>query len=181
MKHTFLILFTMSLLSLYACVEGEKKQDVEVKTPEEVKKETEEIPDAFDAEFTDGMVGKVFQNYLEVHTSLVNSDLEEAKNAASNLAEAFGQEQAELKQAAQSMAEADNLDVFRTSFSRFTTLVEPLLKESVSQGTIYKQYCPMAFDDKGAYWFSDAEEIRNPYFGDEMLTCGNVEETITKK
>lgn len=181
MKHIFLTLATMALLNFSSCVEGEQKQEVEVKTPEEVKKETKETPDSFDAEFKDGMVGKVFQNYLEVRTSLVNSDLDDAKTAASNLAQAFNQERAELKQTAQAMAEAESLDDFRTHFSEFTTQVEPLLKESVSSGTIYKQYCPMAFDNEGAYWFSDAEEIRNPYFGDEMLTCGNVEETITKK
>ncbi len=36
----------------------------------------------------------------------------------------------------------------------------------------YYQYCPMAFDDKGAYWISDTKAIRNPYFGDMMLKCG---------
>jgi Cu(I)/Ag(I) efflux system membrane fusion protein len=36
----------------------------------------------------------------------------------------------------------------------------------------------MAFNDKGAYWLSDKEAIRNPYFGDKMLTCGSVEETL---
>ena len=30
----------------------------------------------------------------------------------------------------------------------------------------------MAFNNEGAYWLSDAEQIRNPYFGDKMLTCG---------
>lgn len=39
---------------------------------------------------------------------------------------------------------------------------------------IYLEFCPMAFDDKGAYWISDSKEIRNPYFGDKMLTCGVV-------
>lgn len=34
------------------------------------------------------------------------------------------------------------------------------------------QYCPMAFGNKGAYWFSETEEKRNPYFGDMMLKCG---------
>jgi Cu(I)/Ag(I) efflux system membrane fusion protein len=49
----------------------------------------------------------------------------------------------------------------------------------ISKDTLYVQHCPMAFDDNGADWLSDAEEIRNPYFGDVMLKCGLVEETIT--
>lgn len=44
--------------------------------------------------------------------------------------------------------------------------------------TIYYQYCPMAFNDKGAYWLSNADSIMNPYFGKKMLTCGEVKETL---
>ncbi|NCU05676.1 MAG: DUF3347 domain-containing protein [Chitinophagaceae bacterium] len=44
--------------------------------------------------------------------------------------------------------------------------------------TIYYQYCPMAFNDKGAYWLSSADSIMNPYFGKKMLTCGEVKETL---
>lgn len=43
---------------------------------------------------------------------------------------------------------------------------------------IYYQYCPMAFDNKGAYWLSDKAIIRNPYFGDQMLECGEVKDTL---
>ena len=45
--------------------------------------------------------------------------------------------------------------------------------------TVYYQYCPMADDDRGGYWLSNEKEIRNPYFGDMMMTCGEVRETIT--
>ena len=43
---------------------------------------------------------------------------------------------------------------------------------------VYLQYCPMAFNDQGGYWLSDKKEIRNPYFGDMMLKCGEVKRTI---
>ena len=46
--------------------------------------------------------------------------------------------------------------------------------------TLYKQYCPMAFNDQGAYWLSKEEEVFNPYFGDLMLHCGYVQETISQ-
>jgi hypothetical protein len=51
-------------------------------------------------------------------------------------------------------------------------------KTKLGTGVIYKQFCPMAFDNKGAYWLSSNEEIMNPYFGDKMLHCGKVEETV---
>lgn len=38
----------------------------------------------------------------------------------------------------------------------------------------YLQHCPMAFDDRGADWISEADTILNPYFGDKMLKCGVV-------
>ncbi len=46
---------------------------------------------------------------------------------------------------------------------------------------IYIQECPMAGDNKGAVWLSKEEEIRNPYFGEQMLTCGSVIDTLKKK
>jgi membrane fusion protein, copper/silver efflux system len=39
-------------------------------------------------------------------------------------------------------------------------------------------FCPMAFDDTGGYWLQVGREIANPYFGDEMLRCGVVRETV---
>lgn len=169
------------LVGLPSCNSGGKNQEVEINTPEEVQKQKEEKPDYFDAAFKDGMVGKVFNNYLEIEASLVRSDLDDAKAAASNLAESFTQERAALKSIAQQMAEAENIEDFRKHFSDFTEEVEPLLTESISEGSIYKQFCPMAFDNAGAYWFSDAEEIKNPYFGEKMLRCGSTKKVITKK
>ena len=39
---------------------------------------------------------------------------------------------------------------------------------------IYYFYCPM----KDSYWLSNAAEVKNPYFGKQMLSCGTVKETI---
>jgi hypothetical protein len=49
-----------------------------------------------------------------------------------------------------------------------------------ASGSIYVQYCPMANEGKGGYWLSSQEEIMNPYYGDDMLHCGEVKETIAK-
>jgi hypothetical protein len=39
---------------------------------------------------------------------------------------------------------------------------------------LYLQYCPM----KKAAWLSSDKQIRNPYYGSSMLTCGEVTETL---
>ena len=43
---------------------------------------------------------------------------------------------------------------------------------------VYVEFCPMADNNNGAYWLSKEEQILNPYFGDAMLKCGEVKQTI---
>ena len=44
--------------------------------------------------------------------------------------------------------------------------------------SVFKAHCPMAFDDKGADWLQPDENLLNPYFGAEMLKCGEITEQI---
>lgn len=41
---------------------------------------------------------------------------------------------------------------------------------------LYEQFCPMY--DGGSAWLSMKEEVRNPYYGSSMLTCGKVQREI---
>lgn len=67
----------------------------------------------------------------------------------------------------------------RVSFEKVSDQVFALVKSAdLKNARIYRQYCPMAFNDKGAYWLSNEEEIRNPYFGKKMLECGEVTDTL---
>lgn len=43
---------------------------------------------------------------------------------------------------------------------------------------VYEVFCPMAFDFKGAKWLQSDENVRNPYFGEAMLQCGEVERQL---
>jgi Cu(I)/Ag(I) efflux system membrane fusion protein len=52
---------------------------------------------------------------------------------------------------------------------------------SASEGPFYLLHCPMAFDNKGADWLQLDDQTRNPYFGEQMLQCGGVEEVISPK
>jgi hypothetical protein len=58
------------------------------------------------------------------------------------------------------------------NLSRNMTEVAKTVK--LSGEPVYKQYCPM----KKAFWLSNEKTIKNPYFGNSMLTCGSVEGTI---
>lgn len=163
-----------------ACLDKKDKQSVEINTPEEVKKAEKKTPDIADQAFIDGMTGKVWHNYLEIKMALTNSDPGTAKDVAQEMAESFTTERAAMKSLAQKIADTDNLEQQRQFFAEFTEKVGPMFEDALSGGTIYKKFCPMAFNNKGAYWYADIEEITNPYFGDKMLNCGTVEKTIKK-
>jgi phosphoribosylaminoimidazole carboxylase (NCAIR synthetase) len=67
----------------------------------------------------------------------------------------------------------------RAIFERISAAMEvEIAKQTITSGTIYKQYCPMAFDGKGGYWLSNSKEVRNPYYGDKMLKCGTIDKEL---
>lgn len=86
---------------------------------------------------------------------------------------------ASLKKHAEAVISTENVDQAR---KHFIPLSEVMVKMVRTFGpfdeTVYVQHCPMANDDKGADWLSKVDQIRNPYYGDMMLTCGEVAETI---
>ena len=43
---------------------------------------------------------------------------------------------------------------------------------------VFVIFCPMADSNKGAYWLSIEEKVINPYFGNKMLSCGEVKQVI---
>ena len=79
----------------------------------------------------------------------------------------------------EAISDASTIDVQRERFANFSqALYESIKSFGITGEEAYYQYCPMANDNQGAYWLSDSKEIRNPYFGDKMLTCGSVKETL---
>ncbi len=74
---------------------------------------------------------------------------------------------------------AEAVEDKRAKFSGVSDAVYQVAKLAELKGAgAYQQYCPMAFNDKGAYWLSDEEEIKNPYFGKKMLECGVVKDSL---
>ncbi|HJO95371.1 MAG TPA: efflux RND transporter periplasmic adaptor subunit [Victivallales bacterium] len=68
----------------------------------------------------------------------------------------------------------DSISQLRENFNKLSILIAPLMGHlaDVSREKIYKYECSMAFDNKGAFWFQDVNEIANPYFGKAMRSCG---------
>ena len=133
-----------------------------------------------DVEFSDENIAAAYGHYNHVRSALVNTNAEEAQNGGEMLVEALEgvENNSQALQAAQTIANSEDVNVQRTAFLELSTAMEGLVSGAISSGELYKQYCPMAFDGQGGAWLSASKEIRNPYYGDKMLKCGSVRETI---
>lgn len=174
-QSNYSLLAGLTLLVMTACGEEKKKELMTSDTP--TVTETKEDDTAMVA-FKDNATGNIYQGYLAIKTALTKTDVEGTQTAAKILTENLNGNQMEIKVIAQEMAETKDIGKQREIFASLTTKVEQIFKDQLAQGTIYKQFCPMAFNNTGGYWFSEVSEIRNPYYGDMMLTCGAIKETI---
>lgn len=140
-------------------------------------------------------LGDLVEVYLELKDALVEGKEKESLNLTKEFAQRLLKlEAAELAGDAeefweekkrfllQHSEEGLNTANLEKQRENFIYLSEALIKTVAAFGlqnkTIYVDYCPMANSDKGAYWLSDVAEIRNPYYGDAMLTCGEIVEQI---
>ena len=138
---------------------------------------------------------QVFEAYLPVKDALVESDVKKASRLANALLTAIDQVDMRLlsgtahntwmkdfmvlRSSAETIVKERDLKNLRAALYPLSDqLYHSLVKFEVKGLRAFRQFCPMAFDFKGAHWLSDSDEILNPYFGDEMLTCGNVEDEL---
>lgn len=140
-------------------------------------------------------LGMVIQRYLDVQTALAKDDRKAAGVAAKQALVALAkvdmglvtgrdhtdwmQHASVLKSLLSAVAGAEGMEPTRAKFALLSEQVAAMLARfGVPKGTLYKAWCPMAFDNRGASWIQDREEINNPYFGDMMLRCGEIKEVL---
>jgi len=138
---------------------------------------------------------QVTKAYVKLKDALVQSDAESTKKYAQFLASELAKMdmkllksntahknwmdvQKILEKTTNSILKLDAIKMQRTQFISLSSNMIKAVQIFGINKKIYNQFCPMANNDKGANWLSFQENIKNPYFGDAMLTCGNVEETI---
>lgn len=87
-----------------------------------------------------------------------------------------------IKAEAQGLLGESGLEPKRKEFQMITSNLFELARTiRYDNRKIYLINCPMAFDGEGADWLNGSTEIRNPYFGDKMLTCGSVKDSLVLK
>lgn len=170
------------ILSLVLVSCGNDKRNSEPEVIEIVTTEEKVVYEAAptDASFTDQKVANLFNSYIQLKTALVNTSAENAAIEGAALAVAFEEVGADedTKAALQTIVSSKDVEEQREAFFTISSKVEKILEGSLSSGTIYKQYCPMAFGNTGAFWISESKNINNPYFGDKMLKCGRIDAEI---
>lgn len=157
------------------------------------KKNTIQVPKAFRTQ-----LGSVFQSYLEIRDALGGDDVKSAAAGAKELKENLNainnfqlittqrsewKKQAKLlTTSAQEIQESSDINTQRSAFYGLSNaLTETLKAYGPIDKTLYRQHCPMAFNNQGGDWLSDSKVILNPYLGTKMPKCGVTKETFSSE
>jgi Cu(I)/Ag(I) efflux system membrane fusion protein len=84
----------------------------------------------------------------------------------------------EIKRAATLISNTSGIKEQKNYFKHLSTYMANAIQLYGVNEKVYYQFCPMGDNNKGAYWLSKEEKVINPYFGDAMLTCGEVKQVI---
>ncbi len=136
----------------------------------------------------------VFESYFSLKDALVKTNGEEASVKAKGLLTAIQAVKMEklpmdvhtvwmkvlneVKQETEHISAAKEIALQRNYFMGLSKNMYALIKAAKPAAAVYYQFCPMANDGKGANWLSKDSNIKNPYYGSQMLTCGSTVETI---
>lgn len=141
-------------------------------------------------------LNSVFDQYIVLKDAFVESDVKKAKQAAQKVQQSLANVDMKLltgdahalwmnisgnlNKQIKLVISTGKIEEQRLAFSGFSDQFFKAIKTFGLMGkTIYYQFCPMAKNGEGAYWLSENIDIRNPYFGQKMIDCGETRETLT--
>lgn len=207
-KSNFLsLLFAATIFAFLTNCSGDKKDSAtDPQNSHEAHEKSENVPgsaaiaEADEPQFQGDQkfqeqLGSVFSSYVELKEAFVDSDAKKVQAEASEMEEGLAKVDMKLLSGAahndwmnyvapiqSSLKKIQSTDNIETQRQSFSTLSENLYKSVKAFGLggrqAFYEYCPMAFNNEGGYWLSDEERIRNPYFGEKMLACGEVKERL---
>ena len=138
---------------------------------------------------------QVFNDYILLKDALINDDAKGAQQAGKQINQSLKKVdmkllsdekahnhwmtiQKELKTSANSIENDSDIATQRAHFKHLSAhMISSVQLFGINQ-KVYSEFCPMADNNKGAYWISLEKEVRNPYYGEAMLTCGEVKATL---
>lgn len=137
----------------------------------------------------------ILEAYLKLKNALSADNGKNAATAGNELAKAFaGFDQTRLTASQRKIyaeivddakeharhigVNADNIPHQREHFGLLSKDIYDMIKLLGAGREIYVDNCPMYNKGKGAIWISEVKDIKNPYFGKAMSTCGEIRETL---
>jgi len=133
----------------------------------------------------------ILKDYFNLKNALVGDDKAKAKDLGMVLTQSLKSfdvssysdtKQSELKniiidatEHAEHITESD-IAHQREHFKILSKDITDMVAITGTNKKLYEQFCPMY--DGGSAWLSTKEEIRNPYYGSQMLKCGKVQREI---
>ncbi|MCF6295277.1 MAG: DUF3347 domain-containing protein [Flavobacteriaceae bacterium] len=203
LKTTFSILiFTMLTLTVTSCKNDTKKTDSNGEM-QSMEMNTEMSHDNDNASSNERQIAastqkndatsEIIDSYLQIKNTLVADDKDGAAKGGTAMITAFSnfdmttlkgethKEYMEIIESAKEHAEhivKSDIAHQREHFEVLSTDVNDLITLLGTEKTLYQDFCPMANNNKGAYWLSEVEEIKNPYFGAKMMKCGSIKKQI---
>jgi hypothetical protein len=144
---------------------------------------------------TSASVKEMVGNYLQLKNALTKDNSSDAATAGKALSAGFakldqsvltaGQKKSftDIADDAKEMAEhigmsGGKLPHQREHFDMLSKDMYDLVKLFGAGQPLFVDHCPMYNDKKGAIWLSETKEIKNPYMGANMSTCGTVKEEL---
>lgn len=140
-------------------------------------------------------LNSVYNEYINLKDALVKEDSKSTSTSASTLLNNLTKVnmkllsdnkahnhwmslEKEIKSSATSISETSDIKLQRNHFKHLSShLINAVQLFGVNE-KVYLEFCPMADNNNGAYWLSKEEKVINPYFGEAMLTCGEVKQII---
>ena len=148
-----------------------------------------EVPKSFQKQ-----LNSVYDGYINLKNALVEDNTNKVSQDANTLLDNLSQVDMklvkdkthnhwmslakEIKSSATSISKTTDLKQQRSHFKHLSShLINAVQLFGVNE-KVYVEFCPMADNNNGAYWLSKEEKVINPYFGEAMLTCGEVKQVI---
>lgn len=133
----------------------------------------------------------VLLSYLKMKDAFVDSNAKKVSTFAkatlkkiATIAESdLGKmEKSHLSQIKNMLTAISENDAIENQRDHFVVLNQNMVPIVMNIGAIdpqvFIQKCPMANNNQGAFWLSTTKEIRNPYYGEQMMTCGSVIDSV---
>jgi Cu(I)/Ag(I) efflux system membrane fusion protein len=199
----FSIFFTLTAFTFLAKCSGNQKDgndEHEAHGKEEHATESTTVAESNEPRFQvdatfQQQLGDVFTAYVSLKDAFVSSDRAKIKAEARKTKNILSKVEMKLltgaahndwmnyvspmEKSLQEMQEYVDIELQRKAFSIVSeNLYKSIKAFGLGGQEAFYDYCPMAFNNDGAYWLSDEAQIKNPYFGEKMLTCGSVKEKL---